>query len=125
LHEKVVGREVPVGDLLARRRLPVGRARSPQRKAPTVVVRNDVSDFYTVVDVTADDRQGLLYDLTSALSEHGLEIYVSKATTVLDQVADTFYVKDGSQKRLTDTEAVERLREALVETAGAPPDEPR
>jgi [protein-PII] uridylyltransferase len=125
LLEKVLAGEVPVGDLLARRRLPVGRARSPQRKAPTVVVRNDVSDFYTVVDVTADDRQGLLYDLTSALSEHGLEIYVSKATTVLDQVADTFYVKDGSQKRLTDAVAVERLREALVETAGAPPDEPR
>jgi [protein-PII] uridylyltransferase len=123
--EKVLAGEVPVGDLLARRRLPVGRARSPQRRAPTVVVRNDVSDFYTVVDVTADDRQGLLYDLTSALSEHGLEIYVSKATTVLDQVADTFYVKDGSQKRLTDAEAVERLRAALVETAGTAPDEPR
>jgi [protein-PII] uridylyltransferase len=123
--EKVLAGEVPVGDLLARRRLPVGRARSPQRRAPTVVVRNDGSDFYTVVDVTADDRQGLLYDLTSALSEHGLEIYVPKATTVLDQVADTFYVKDGSQKRLTDAEAVERLRAALVETAGTAPDEPR
>jgi hypothetical protein len=40
-------------------------------------------------------------------------------------VADTFYVKDGSQKRLTDAEAVERLRAALVETAGTAPDEPR
>jgi [protein-PII] uridylyltransferase len=123
--EKVLAGEVPVGDLLARRRLPVGSARSPQRKSPTVGVRNDVSDFYTVVDVTADDRLGLLYDLTRVLSEHGLEIYVSKATTVLDQVADTFYVKDGSQKRLTDAEAVERLRQALVETAGATPDERR
>ena len=59
-----------------------------------------------MVDVTADDRLGLLYDLTRTISEHGLEIYVSKATTVLDQVADTFYVKDArTQKRLTDAAA--------------------
>jgi [protein-PII] uridylyltransferase len=121
--ERVLDGEVPVGDLLARRKLPVGSARSPQRKPPSVVVRNDVSDFYTVVDVTADDRPGLLYDLTNALSEHGLEIYVSKATTVLDQVADTFYVKDEAQKRLGE-EAAEGLREALAKTAATGPEEP-
>jgi [protein-PII] uridylyltransferase len=121
--EKVLGGEVAVGDLLAGRKLPVGSARSPQRKPPMVGVRNDVSDFYTVVDVTADDRPGLLYDLTRALSEHGLEIYVSKATTVLDQVADTFYVKDEARKRLGE-EAAEALREALAETASTAPEEP-
>ena len=76
-------------------------------------VRNDVSDFYTVVDLTADDRIGLLYDLTRTISSLGLEIYLSKATTVLDQVADTFYLKGPDDKRITEPHALEELRSRL------------
>jgi [protein-PII] uridylyltransferase len=115
--EKVLAKELAVGELLAQRRRPVGEARPPLASPPLVWIRNDVSDFYTVVDVTADDRLGLLYDLTRTLSLHGLEIYVSKAATVLDQVADTFYVKTAGQKRLTDPAAIVTLRDALVAAA--------
>jgi [protein-PII] uridylyltransferase len=58
---------------------------------------------------------GLLYDLTRTIAAHGLEIFLSKATTVLDQVADTFYVKGPDGKKLTDPEAVEALRQDLLE----------
>jgi [protein-PII] uridylyltransferase len=115
--EKVLARQQAVGELIAQRRRPVGEARPPLVSSPLVWIRNDVSDFYTVIDVTADDRLGLLYDLTRTLSEHGLEIYVSKATTVLDQVADTFYVKSAEQKRLTDPAAIIALRDALIAAA--------
>ena len=115
--DKVLAKQLAVGELLAQRRRPVGGARPPLASPPLVWIRNDVSDFYTVVDVTADDRLGLLYDLTRTLSDHGLEIFVSKATTVLDQVADTFYVKTAGQKRLTDPAAIVALRDALVAAA--------
>ena len=65
-----------------------------------MTIDNDESDFYTIVDVSANDRLGLLYDLTRTLADHDLEIYISKATTVLDQVADTFYVKDARGRRI-------------------------
>jgi len=118
--DDVLGKRVAVAELIARQRRPVGKERPPLQSPPLVVVRNDVSDFYTVIDITADDRLGLLHDLTRTLSEQGLEIYVSKATTVLDQVADTFYVKSADQKRLTDPQAIAKLREALlVAAAGA------
>jgi len=111
---RVLTKQVAVADLIARQRRPVGGARPPLQSPPVVVVRNDVSDFYTVIDITADDRLGLLHDLTRTLSEHGLEIYVSKATTVLDQIADSFYVKTADQKRLTDAPAIAQLRDALL-----------
>jgi [protein-PII] uridylyltransferase len=114
---RVLVKQVAVAELIARQRRPVGGARPPLKSPPQVVIRNDVSDFYTVVDLTADDRLGLLHDVTRALSEQGLEIYVSKATTVLDQIADTFYVKTADQKRLTDPEAIARVREALLSAA--------
>jgi [protein-PII] uridylyltransferase len=115
--DDVLGKRVAVAELIARQRRPVGKERPPLQSPPLVVVRNDVSDFYTVIDITADDRLGLLHDLTRTLSEQGLEIYVSKATTVLDQVADTFYVKSADQKRLTDAQAIAKLREALLAAA--------
>jgi [protein-PII] uridylyltransferase len=107
-----------VSELQNARRAPVGSRRSPSRTPPTLSIRNDVSDFYTVIDVTADDRLGLLYELTRTLAEHDLEIFVSKASTVLDQVADTFYVKAASGKRLTDPEALARLEASVREVLG-------
>lgn len=107
-----------VSEFLRRR-----RQRSPELlslRAQTISITNDESDFYTIVDVSANDRLGLLYELTSAIAAEGLEIYISKATTVMDQVADTFYVKDDERQKLTDPERLERLRKAL-ERALEPP----
>jgi [protein-PII] uridylyltransferase len=117
---KVLAGEVRVEDLVKRRRRPIGSTATPSRTPPSVTIENDESDFYTIVDVSANDRLGLLYDLTRTLAEHDLEIYISKATTVLDQVADTFYVKDardGGFQKLTDPARAEALQRALLEAA--------
>jgi [protein-PII] uridylyltransferase len=106
-----------VADLLARRPRPVGPDRLSSRKPARVVVSNEESDFYTIVDVTANDRLGLLHDLTRTIADHGSEIYISKAATVLDQVTDTFYLKDAQGKKLSDPDGIERLRAALLAAA--------
>ncbi len=116
---RVVAGEERVAELIARQQRPVrGARRIASHTPPSVQVRNDVSDFYTVIDVNADDRLGLLYDLTRTIAAHDLEIYVSKATTVLDQAADSFYVKTSDQKRLLDDAAVERLQSDLLGVVG-------
>jgi [protein-PII] uridylyltransferase len=55
-----------------------------------------------------------------AIADHGLEIYVSKATTILDQVADTFYVKDAKRRKVTEAALLERLRRDLLAVAEGP-----
>lgn len=112
--KRVLSGQLRVEDLVKRRRRPVGVPETPSRLPPSVEISNEESEFYTIVDVAANDRLGLLYDLTRTLAEHGLEIYLSKATTVLDQVADTFYVKDATGGKLTDPERIEALRRALL-----------
>jgi [protein-PII] uridylyltransferase len=78
------------------------------------VITNDESDFYTIVDVTTDDRLGLLHDLTRVIADHDCEVYISKAGSVLDQIADTFYIKDQEGRKLREPEAVESLRRDLL-----------
>jgi len=80
-----------------------------------VTITNDDSDFYTIADIIANDRLGLLHDLTRVIADHGFEIYISKAATSLDQVTDTFYLKDYAGKKITDPNAIESLRANLLE----------
>jgi [protein-PII] uridylyltransferase len=111
---------VHVRELLERRGRPLGVQDAPTPGPVQVEISNDESDFYTIVDVTANDRIGLLYDLTQTIAEHGLETYVSKAATILDQVADTFYLKDAEGRKVQDTALLERLRAALLLAATGP-----
>ncbi len=105
--------------LVRRRRRPVGATRSPSRKDPRVLISNTESEFYTLVDVIADDRIGLLYDVTRTIGEQGFEIYISKAATIKDQVTDAFYLKDADGRKIKDNERLDRLRQALLEAVAA------
>jgi [protein-PII] uridylyltransferase len=116
----VLSGKQPVSELLARRPQAVRPDRLTSRQPAAVVVSNDESDFYTIVDVTANDRMGLLHELTRTIADHGCEIYISKAATVLDQVTDTFYLKDGRGKKLSDTGQIEALRIDLLRAAEGP-----
>ena len=77
-------------------------------------------DIKFALYVSADDRIGLLYDLATAIGDLGLEIYISKAATIRDQVADTFYLKDREGLQVRDPEKLTELRSRLLEAVLGP-----
>ncbi len=83
--------------------------------AAQVEVDNDSSDDFTIIDIFADDRQGLLYVITQAIFDAGLSVYAAKISTRLDQIADVFYVKTTEGGKLTDPEPMARLRQQLID----------
>ena len=94
-------------------RLPVGR-RLPAGPQPTEVqVDNETSDRFTIIDVFADDRQGLLYVITRAIFNLGLSVHAARISTRLDQVADVFYVSDLEGAKLMDHAQLEAIRVAI------------
>ena len=118
--EQMLRGEVSVDELIQRRGRPVGATRPPAASPETVTVTNDESDFYTIADVAAHDRLGLLHDLTRVIANHGLEIYISKAGFVLDQVTDTFYLKTPDGKKIFDEELLASLERELLIAAQGP-----
>lgn len=69
--------------------------RSAPRRAPSApVVRliADASPTSTLVEVTAGDRPGLLYELATAISRAGCNIEVALLDTQAHQAIDIFYV---------------------------------
>ncbi|MGH2539499.1 MAG: HD domain-containing protein [Actinomycetota bacterium] len=86
----------------------------PRSDVPiTVVVDNDASDYSTVIEVGAPDRIGLLYDITSALSELTLDVHLAKVATYTGRVVDAFYVRDALGRKVTDETQVAEI-EAVV-----------
>ena len=81
------------------------------RVATEIVVTNEVSDEYTVVDVYTHDRVGLLYRIAQALYVLKLDIHLAKISTNVDQVLDVFYVTEADQTKST---RVDEIRGALT-----------
>jgi len=88
----------------------------PLPKAPEateVRIDNETSDSCTIIDVFADDRQGLLHVITNAIFQLGLSIHAARISTRLDQVADVFYVTDQAGRKVRDHTQLERVRTGI------------
>ncbi len=81
---------------------------------PRVFFDNTVSDQYTVIDVHAEDRIGLLYTITSCLAARGVYIHFAKVTTEQDRAIDAFYVSDVFGHKIVDEAKCRHVREALL-----------
>ena len=101
----------------------VRRAVSPTltERPHKIVIDNESSSFYTIVEIHSDDFPGLLFTITDALYRCRLDIWVAKIATNVDQVVDVFYVRDfDGQKVDPPTEDTIRHELDCVLTAGCP-----
>jgi [protein-PII] uridylyltransferase len=84
------------------------------KRQAQVVLDNETSDLYTIVEVYAEDRVGLLYDVTHTLADFGLNISRAKISTKVDQVVDVFYVQDKNGQKISTHDLQKEIRNALL-----------
>ena len=96
-----------------------GRKLDPTRP-DRIVVDNETSDFFTVIEVYTHDFPGLLYRITDGLFRSGLDVRIAKIATNADQVVDVFYVCDREGRKVDDKDAVSRIRGAIHEVLAGP-----
>lgn len=78
------------------------------RLKPRVAFNNEASETATLIEIVAEDRPGLLYDLARTITEQGCNIEVVLIDTEAHKALDVFYVgKIGG-------EVEERLKAALI-----------
>jgi [protein-PII] uridylyltransferase len=104
--------EAAVGLRLRRR---PGLPRVRPRGLRTVRVDNAASKRFTVVDIRAADRLGLLYDVARTFAQRGLSIRLAKIVTNLDRVSDSFYVEQEGGGKVTEAPEIAALEAALEE----------
>ena len=102
--------------ILAGKRKPsILQPRSAPRMDDKVLVDEEASDFYTIVEVYTWDRPGVLHAITDTLFRLDISIQLAKISTPGAQVADVFYVTDLSGNKLLDYDVHEKVREKLLE----------
>ncbi|TVR95382.1 MAG: [protein-PII] uridylyltransferase [Rhodospirillales bacterium] len=89
---------------------------------PAVILDNKASATHTVIEVNGRDRQGFLYDVTSTITELGLQIFSAHISTYGERVVDVFYVKDVFGLKIEDRAKLRRIERRLLK-AVAPPTE--
>jgi [protein-PII] uridylyltransferase len=91
-----------------------------RRTPPVIYFDNDHSPRYTVLELVADDRTGLLHRISRVISRHGCGIDLVLISTEGQKAIDVFHLRRGAAK-LTDSDQLaltEDLERALEE--GAP-----
>jgi [protein-PII] uridylyltransferase len=81
---------------------------------PKIEVDNSISDFYTVLEIYTHDRPGLLYRVAQKIFEMGLNLWMARISTKVDQVVDTFYIQDLSGAKVEDEGKIEMIRKELL-----------
>jgi [protein-PII] uridylyltransferase len=95
--------------------------RPPRAGVPvSVVLHQDASDFFTLVEVEGPDRMGLLFDLTSALAGNGFDVHSARVATYGARVVDVFYVTDADGRKVSQAEREADLERVLLDAVSPP-----
>jgi [protein-PII] uridylyltransferase len=116
--ERVLLGRVLVKDLLKYRPKPT----LPSKRSsivPKVAFDNTASETATLLEITAEDRPGLLYDVAAALSSEGCNIDLVLVDTEAHKAMDVFYISSGGKKLSEETK--NRLHAALLKTLSPAP----
>jgi len=81
---------------------------------PQVIIDNTASDRFTLIEVNALDRPGILYDLTRALFHLNLTITSAHIATYGERIVDVFYVKDVAGGKVVQDGKKEAVTDGLL-----------
>jgi [protein-PII] uridylyltransferase len=107
------------GEVIARDALRERRRDKPREMSFTVPTRivfdNDASELYTVIEVNARDRLGLLHVLTRTLTALNINIFSAIIATYGEHAVDVFYVKDLFGHKIRSAQKLRLIERRLIE----------
>jgi [protein-PII] uridylyltransferase len=107
--------ELNLAEALAVRLADYGDARPETTRHPSkIVVDNDSSSFFTIIEVFSYNTPGMLFGITDALFQCRLDVWIAKVATKVDQVVDVFYVRDFDGQKVDAPDQVDLIRDAIA-----------
>ena len=112
----LTGGTVDFRELIARQRptRPFYAGYEGERLPTRVGWDNDVSETRTLIEVETEDRVGLLFAISEALTGLGLNISAAIICTELGAAIDSFYVTEINGGKVLDADRLVRVRDGLL-----------
>jgi [protein-PII] uridylyltransferase len=111
--EKALAGDLLLPEVVGKRLPPKGRLKAFAVE-PEVLINNQWSNRYTVVEIHGLDRTGLLYELTATLSRLSLNIASARVATFGERVVDVFYVTDLLGAKIDSAPRQAAIKRALI-----------
>ena len=83
---------------------------------PDVSIYNSLSKKYSVIEVSAKDRPGLLNDLTRKISDLSIDIRSAHIATFGERATDVFYVLNKSGEKISSRNKIENIQKELIKS---------
>ena len=106
--------EIRLAQVIAARRKQAKTAEATFPIDPEIIVDNQASNRHTLIQVSGNDRAGLLYDLTLTIAKLSLNIASARVVTFGEKAVDTFYVSDLTGAKILDEQRQAAIRTALI-----------
>ncbi len=82
---------------------------------PTFVkIDNKLSDSYTIFDISAEDRIGLLFDIIKVFDKFNMYVHIAKVSTQGERARDAFYIRDLNKNKITDEQLLSEIQKELL-----------
>lgn len=104
-----------IRDLLLKREEPsMIQKKIIPRVSTDIRVNNQDSDFFSIIEITGEDRLGILYDITQALTDHGCDIHFARISTLGNRIVDVFYIQDKWGEKVEEEDGIDLLKQTLL-----------
>lgn len=85
-----------------------------------LAVDNDTSDFFTIIDVRAIKRIGLIHDISRVISSSGLAIHRAFLSRNSDLFSSVFYVVDAGGEKMSGEARIQEVLKSIREAVETP-----
>jgi len=107
--------QLPVDDRIRKKgRANLDSERYGRTRTRKVRINNDVSDFFTVIEVRSASIVGLLYELAKKMFSMGLNIRFAKFDSDKEYMSGDFYVRGSLGQKIHDEERIEKIKQCLI-----------
>ncbi|MFC1584624.1 [protein-PII] uridylyltransferase [Fibrobacterota bacterium] len=76
---------------------------------------NSISKHYSTIDISCQDKIGLMYLVTTCFSELGINVHSAVLSTEAELAMDAFYITDQNNRKITDGNKIELIKKTLEE----------
>jgi [protein-PII] uridylyltransferase len=114
--EDALANRTPLADRLKAKPLPRTRAEAFDIE-PNVIIDNNASNRFTVVEINARDGPALLHRLAHALFQSKVTLHSAHVATYGERAVDTFYVTDLTGAKLAGAQRLKALERRLLDAA--------
>lgn len=87
-------------------------------KAKKIKINNEISDFFTAIEISSEARIGLLYDSAKKIFSLGLDIRFAKINSDQEKIMGVFYVRDSEGQKVHGEDRIQEIQQAMLDIMG-------